>query len=55
MKIVVNLFDIIGFGILVILAVVCLILFLVALVIDFIGKRKAKKIDDAFKDEEADP
>lgn len=54
MKIVVNLFDIIGFGVLAILAIVCLILFLVALVIDFIGKRQAKKIDDAYKDEEAE-
>lgn len=52
MRIVVNLYDIIGFGVLAILAVVCLILFLVARVIDFIDKRKAKKIDDAFKDEE---
>ena len=54
MKIVVNLFDIIGFGVLAILAVVCLILFLVALVIDFFSKRQAKKIDDAYKDEEAE-
>ena len=54
MRIVVNFFDLVTLGIFAILAVVCLILFLVALVIDFIGKRKAKKIDDAYKDEEAE-
>lgn len=52
MRIVVNFFDLVTFGIFAILAVVCLILFLVALVIDFFSKRQAKKIDNAYKDEE---
>ena len=53
MRIVINFFDLVILGIFVILAVIFLILFLVDLVIDFFSKRQAKKIDDAFKDEEA--
>lgn len=54
MRIVVNFFDLVTLGIFAILAVVCLILFLVALVIDFFSKRQAKKINNAYKDEEDD-
>ena len=51
MRIVVNFFDLVTLGIFAILAVVCLIMFLVALVINFFRKRQAKKIDNAYKDE----
>ena len=54
MRIVVNFFDLVTLGIFAILAVVCLIMFLVVLVIDFFSKRQAKKIDNEYKDEEAE-
>lgn len=55
MRIVVNFFDLVTLGIFAILAVVCLIMFFVALVINFFSKRQAKRIDNAYKDEEEDP